>query len=327
MTAPPWPSNSAVIDVAVTVGTVRADARRRPRLLGIGDPANPVLLATDQIQGCAGWARHDCFGSRGCLAVLSQCHEGNRPPAVAPEKRNVAKAIVRIVGRQKAEAIVPDGLLRGSGTSAEMAQPVCYAPMHAVGTLDRVRLAPASLPLARCASLAIRGERPQDERKRGRGSVRRKPRRVHVAEEKQVFLPGGHDYEQPDGAVMREIGDDRGSRSGTARYGKRTAGSATSKSCPLGSAETNASAASHNGRYPEQPGASANAGLDQASADHVAGVRAVHAEQVPGSSGREVFSAIPIAGSSAPAMSRASACFSSGLGRCSTTGAETARSG
>ena len=74
------------------------------------------------------------------------------------------------------------------------------------------------------------GERPQDERKRGGGSVRRKPWRVHVAQEKQVFRPGGHDYEQPDGAVMREIGDDRGSRSGTARYGKCAAGPATSKS-------------------------------------------------------------------------------------------------
>ena len=68
--------------------------------------------------------------------------------------RLVAEGLVRIVGRQRAEAIVPVGLLRGEITTAATTRPVGAAAYARPRHVGRRRSRPTSLPLDNMEELA-----------------------------------------------------------------------------------------------------------------------------------------------------------------------------
>jgi hypothetical protein len=64
-----WPSDSRVIEVAASLGTARADARRDCACSESAGQQTWRAVAIADIQACVAWARHDCFGSRCCSGL------------------------------------------------------------------------------------------------------------------------------------------------------------------------------------------------------------------------------------------------------------------
>jgi hypothetical protein len=65
-----WPSDSAVIEVAATLDTVHPHARRDRACSTSAAQLTRNVVAIAHIQAWAAWARHDCFGSRGCCGPV-----------------------------------------------------------------------------------------------------------------------------------------------------------------------------------------------------------------------------------------------------------------
>jgi len=58
-----------VTEVAATLGTFDAYARRDHACWQSAPSKLGSAVATAPIRACASWARHDCFGSHGCSGV------------------------------------------------------------------------------------------------------------------------------------------------------------------------------------------------------------------------------------------------------------------
>ena len=84
--------------------------------------------------------------------------------------------------------------------------------MHGLGTLDRVRVEPASLPLAKLGSRPILGQETSRRAKAG-PAIRRAGTRwlVHAAEAKRVFRTDRHDDRRVDEAAGLAVVDAQGS--------------------------------------------------------------------------------------------------------------------
>jgi len=78
-----WPSDNRVTEVSAVPGTVRAHARR-DCACSESSPSKPGAVAIDHIQACAGWARHDCFGSPGCSGLAMPLPRIRAPASTTP---------------------------------------------------------------------------------------------------------------------------------------------------------------------------------------------------------------------------------------------------
>ena len=66
-----WPSDSRVIEVAASLGTAGAHATGDCACSESAAQQTWRAVAIADIQACRDWARHDCFGSRGCSGRAS----------------------------------------------------------------------------------------------------------------------------------------------------------------------------------------------------------------------------------------------------------------